>query len=521
MRTLGIFFLLATTLAITHAYNILAVFPFNGKSHNIMFEALAVGLAKRGHQVDVITHFPLKNPPPNYREVVNLKGTARDVVNSFTLKYALSLNYHLIYQISSFFGRDVCELMALDRMQKFIKNPPRASYDLVIVEYFGSPCYLAFGPLFNATIALAISSAEYPAVDTFIGNPFNSAYYPNVVTDYPVISSFAERLENALGNVIFSRQFFYYTDDQTTLLRKYLRPDLPSVRELEGMTAVALVNAHHTFQGVRPLTQALVPVGGLHVSEDKSQLSEDLKVFMDAANDGVVYFTLGSLINIETLPEPQIRGLYASFAKIAPTKVLMKCANHSRLPPGLPKNILTRSWLPQIPILRHKNTRVFITHGGLMGSLEALHFGVPVIGIPVFADQLRNVNIFVHKGMGVRVLVDEISEASMDAALNAVLNDPSYVETAKRESARFRDRPMSAMDTAIFWLEYVVRNGPNSLRSPAMELPWWKLYLLDVYGFVALVAVLAIYLVKFVLKLACKLARGSSAKTDTRKRKLN
>ena len=43
---------------------------------------------------------------------------------------------------------------------------------------------------------------------------------------------------------------------------------------------------------------------------------------------------------------------------------------------------------------------------------------------------------------------------------------------------------MSPMDTANFWIEYVIRNGGDVLKSPALLLPAWKLALLDVYGFI-------------------------------------
>ena len=45
---------------------------------------------------------------------------------------------------------------------------------------------------------------------------------------------------------------------------------------------------------------------------------------------------------------------------------------------------------------------------------------------------------------------------------------------------------MSPMDTANFWIEYVIRNGGDVLKSPALSLPAWKLALLDVYCFIIL-----------------------------------
>ncbi len=37
----------------------------------------------------------------------------------------------------------------------------------------------------------------------------------------------------------------------------------------------------------------------------------------------------------------------------------------------------------------HKNTILFLTHCGMHGVLEAIHYAVPMVGIPVFIDQVK------------------------------------------------------------------------------------------------------------------------------------
>ena len=78
---------------------------------------------------------------------------------------------------------------------------------------------------------------------------------------------------------------------------------------------------------------------------------KDLQKWMDESKHGVVYFTLGSMVIIETLPKETLLAFYASFAKIAPIRVLMKIVNKEKLPPGLPSNVRTSNWISQIPIL--------------------------------------------------------------------------------------------------------------------------------------------------------------------------
>jgi len=56
----------------------------------------------------------------------------------------------------------------------------------------------------------------------------------------------------------------------------------------------------------------------------------------------------------------------------------------------LPENIMIRKWLPQADILAHPNVKVFITHGGLFGTQEGVHYAVPMLGIPFYCDQVND-----------------------------------------------------------------------------------------------------------------------------------
>ena len=49
-----------------------------------------------------------------------------------------------------------------------------------------------------------------------------------------------------------------------------------------------------------------------------------------------------------------------------------------------------------------------------------------MIGIPLFSDQFRNAESFVAKGMLIRIDYENLSEATLDLALDAVLHNPSY-----------------------------------------------------------------------------------------------
>lgn len=76
-----------------------------------------------------------------------------------------------------------------------------------------------------------------------------------------------------------------------------------------------------------------------------------MQKWLDESSNGFVYFTFGSMVLIESLPESTIQNIFKTFAEIAPIRVLMKIADKQKLPPGLPSNVLTSPWIPQEAVL--------------------------------------------------------------------------------------------------------------------------------------------------------------------------
>lgn len=65
--------------------------------------------------------------------------------------------------------------------------------------------------------------------------------------------------------------------------------------------------------------------------------------------------------------------------------------------------------------------------------------------------------------------------------MDQLLNNKKYYENARTVARIFRDNPIHPMDTAIFYIEYVMRHkGAKYLKSAAVELYWYQHLLLDV-----------------------------------------
>ena len=59
------------------------------------------------------------------------------------------------------------------------------------------------------------------------------------------------------------------------------------------------------------------------------------------------------------------------------------------------------------------------------GFYEAINHGIPIVGVPLFADQPDNINCMAVKGAAVRLDFNPRSATDLLTALKTVINDPS------------------------------------------------------------------------------------------------
>lgn len=164
--------------------------------------------------------------------------------------------------------------------------------------------------------------------------------------------------------------------------------------------------------------------------------------------------------------------------------------------------------------------KIFITHGGLLSTIEAIHFGKPIIGIPVYGDQHLNAAKMETMGIGFKLAFSSLAEEKIYESITKILNDPIYDKTAKDLSKRFRDRPRSPLDEAIFWIEYVIRHkGAKFMKSPLLNLNFYESYMLDVILVVIVSAMTPIFIIKKIISYSCENKKTKSDRKSTSKNK--
>jgi UDP:flavonoid glycosyltransferase YjiC (YdhE family) len=103
----------------------------------------------------------------------------------------------------------------------------------------------------------------------------------------------------------------------------------------------------------------------------------------------------------------------------------------------LAPNMVGAEFLPQTTVIPQVDA--VITHGGNNTATESLHFGKPMILLPLFWDQYDNAQRMDELGFGVRLATYAFTDEEMDAALATVLAPEKRAELAAL-GARVRGR---------------------------------------------------------------------------------
>lgn len=234
---------------------------------------------------------------------------------------------------------------------------------------------------------------------------------------------------------------------------------------------------------------------------------------MDGATDGAIYFSLGSYMRSSETPPQKLEAILNTFKKLK-MKVLWKFEADNI---NFPSNVMVQKWMPQNDILAHKNVKLFISHGGVFGLQEAIHHSVPMIIFPFYGDQHRNGRKMERYKVGKIVDMSELTEESLMEAITTLTNNNSYRENLNKLSDIFRNNIADPLESAVFWIEYVMKyKGAPHLRSAAKDLEWYQYIMLDVFGLMLLIIFLVIYLIRKILRAIYNLLFGSK-KQDARK----
>ncbi|CAG9834818.1 unnamed protein product [Diabrotica balteata] len=486
MKQLTLILLLAGLL-VAESANILGIFVSQGKSQFILGERLLGELAKRGHNVTLLgKHVPEeKHENLHLIRVSLIEENPVDLISWETqndFEHIKSMYDHWLQMTEGLF---------VEQPVKDLINS-NSTFDMVIFEAFGTEAAMGFAKHFNASLVVFNSLPMNEWCSNFIGNVRLPSITPYSITQKTSTMTFYERLINTLHFLydMYQKEYVYYPQQQTILKQNFGKE--MDLYEVMTSTSFLLLNSHPLIAEPSLLTSAAVEIGGFHVSTRK--LPNDIKKFLDDAKHGVVLISFGTNVNMEKFSNNTIESLLRAIQNL-PQRFIWKF--DSLQVPNKPDNLLVSKWLPQSDILAHPNVVAFVSHSGLISIIESIHHAVPLVVVPIFGDQHMNALRAVQNGIAVKIEFSKLDGETLVGGLQKILNDNQYQKNVKKISKMFRDRSVHPMDLAVHTIEYVLKYNPDRyFRSPALNLSWFQLYLLDIIFVVIVVIMLLIKVLK-------------------------
>lgn len=84
-----------------------------------------------------------------------------------------------------------------------------------------------------------------------------------------------------------------------------------------------------------------------------------------------------------------------------------------------------------------------------------------------------------------------------------------------------KDVPMSGLEKAVWWTEYIIRNkGAKHLRNPSADIPFYQYFLLDVISFIVVVALCILTTLYIFLKKSVQIVKDILRNMATKSKKL-
>ncbi|KIH51845.1 hypothetical protein ANCDUO_18062, partial [Ancylostoma duodenale] len=139
-----------------------------------------------------------------------------------------------------------------------------------------------------------------------LGMPQPSSYIPSLVgIDMTNKMSYLERVQNIYSTFLYVYFVEKSVEETTEVFRRKYGADFPNVGEIAADSDMIFVSTDEFIEFPRPTLPNVVHIGGLGFREKLGDyaLSEPYLTEMEKGEKGVVYFSLGTVVNTTSLPK--------------------------------------------------------------------------------------------------------------------------------------------------------------------------------------------------------------------------
>lgn len=289
---------------------ILVLFPSPSRSHLVVAQGVTTALAERGHEVTVVSPFPLDKPMKNYRDIkLELDDFHKGIewwwesimvlIVWFDLEFVLGVlknpgsRQNMFKEMPKMLKvvRDMGNnTINMPEVQAMMKNE---KFDLVIIGFFMNKHLLGLAEHFKCPSIMISSIGPMSLTNKIFGNPAAVSGTKHMTLQSQDMN-FVGRVKNFLMHIPEVFMIKYMDHIQKKLYEwvvetfggnsdwnflKYFSENFPADKYMSFSNAVknlslVLVNSHFSQGNVRPNVPAIIEIGGIQVKSTPSPLPQ-------------------------------------------------------------------------------------------------------------------------------------------------------------------------------------------------------------------------------------------------------
>ena len=457
--------LLFVVVSVGQAANILVTAPFRGK-HLSSINNIASFLAEEGHNVtllsagddpDILIHpnvsfiLPKTGGTGNFDAVTACIET---VAAGLSTEKAVTQVFIQCLEHWRVTYKACADYFMSGEVKRIIKD---TNFDIIIAEEFTMKPVIMVVKKLNIPVA-----AYFP--DTFYDFPRIQQNLPMLLTSEPSLlhtlrngqsPSFTERF---LSLIKLAGFLSFINTIELPLRDNYEKYWIKSDADIMEHISLFLVHDHAALSFPHLLPSNVVMTGGFDMKPAEPLLAGPLLDFILSSNKNVILFSF-------SYGDPYLyESWFAGFIKTVCNlnyRVILSIKTKSSVPlPDFSNDIYVTDWVPQQDLLGSGTVQLFITHCSNSGRIESIYHNVPLLCVPIIADQLTNSVNVEQKGFGEILLKEEITENSVREKVDHTTANAEFYRANMRDAmAMFHNDPAKGKDKIRFYINLLIKHG--------------------------------------------------------------
>uniref|UniRef100_A0A158PBA7 UDP-glucuronosyltransferase n=1 Tax=Angiostrongylus cantonensis TaxID=6313 RepID=A0A158PBA7_ANGCA len=405
---------------------------------------------------------------------------------------------------------EACAQM-LNQDPKVFEKFREMSFDLAIA-HFHDLCPLAVAEKIgiHKMVWITHGTSIYDFAAVQLGLRTLPAYVPHPLSSAGSSLSFFDRVLNLLWHLSlldFVNLPQNLLHDENVYYRNLVGFDTSDLWDLSRHVMALLINGERMLDFPRPLPCHITFSGELGLKKGKVfrakkftksdnftnvsatenvEFDEQLQIILSRPSKGLIVFSLGTVSNTTNMPQQMIDSFVKAFNRLSDYTVLWRMEGKVK-EAELSEHVFLLKWLPQKDIMKLPSMKLLVAHGGYNSFLEAAQAGVPVVLMPLFADQ--KINAMRAQRFGIARVLNKLrlTPENVYEAISDVLGDDRCVLSDLDFPSQ---QPYST-------LKYVLKLATSDAKyfglRAAQQLSFFEFYSLDIVAFlVTIVAFLSV-----------------------------